>query len=178
MPLRLKILALASVLLVAFAITTALSAYYIREVMDELGSVVEHHIVLTALVSEVDALTFEHELNVRRLLEAAGDAERRGAIVARQAELAARLPKIFEQVKTTLATAVDDPRSDPSDRVRFARVDGTVALLGRQVPTSRRCGKRSRSSPGTPRARPRCTSATRLEAGERQQGLRHRHHRG
>ena len=134
MPLRLKILALASVLLVAFAITTALSAYHIREVMHELGSVVDHHIALTALVSEVDVLSFEYELNVRRLLESGGDAERTRAIVKRQAELAARLPKIFQDVKATLTAAENDHRHDPADRVRLARIDGTVTLLARQIP--------------------------------------------
>ena len=132
MPLRLKILAFASVLLVAFAITTLLSAYHIREVMEELESVVEHHIRLNDLVSELDVATFEYELNVRRLLES-DDAERSRAIVKRQRELTPRLPKILEEVATTLAAAVNDPRHDPEDRVRLARIDGTVALLSRQI---------------------------------------------
>jgi adenylate cyclase len=133
MPLRLKILALASVLLVAFAIATLLSAYRIREVMYELETVVEHHIALAALVSEMEVLTFEYELNVRRLLDAEGDAERRAAVAARQALVAARLPKLVDDVKRMLASAIDDPRHDANDRVRLARIDGTVVLIGRQL---------------------------------------------
>jgi adenylate cyclase len=133
LPLRVKILALASVLLVAFAITTLLSAYQIEQVMEELESVVEHHIVLTSLVSEFDLITFEYELNVRRLLESGDEAGRTKAIVTRQAELAARMPKLFQEVKTTLAVAIDDPRHDPNDRVRLARIDGSLSLLGRQI---------------------------------------------
>ena len=134
MPLRLKILALTSVLLVAFAITTALSAYHIREVMHELGGVVDHHIAVTALAAEVDVLTFEYELNIRRLIETNGDTARTGAILKRQAEIAARLPKIFQDVKTMLDSAVNDPRHDPADRVQLARIDGIMTLLGRQIP--------------------------------------------
>ena len=134
MPLRLKILALASIVLVAFAITTAMSAYYMREVMDELGSVVDHHIALAALVSEVDVLSFEYEVNVRRLIEAAGDADRLRGIGQRQTALAVRLPKVFHEMKTTLDAAVNDPRHDPPDRVRLARIDGTLTILGRQIP--------------------------------------------
>ena len=134
MPLRLKILAITSVLLVAFAITTLLSAYHIREVMHELAGVVEHHIGVTALVSEVDVLTFEYELNLHRLLESAADGERIRSIARRQAEIATRLPKIFEEVKAALASAVDDHRHDPADRVRLARIDGVLSLLGRQIP--------------------------------------------
>ena len=133
MPLRLKILAVASILLISVAITTAMSAYHIREVMDELGSVVNHHILLTSLVSEVDVLSFEYELNVRRLVEGAGDAERTRALLERQSELATRLPQIFEEVKRTLAVAVEDPRHDPQDRVRLARIDGIVIMLSRQI---------------------------------------------
>jgi adenylate cyclase len=133
MPLRLKIIAVASVLLVAFAITTAFSAWQIRKVMEELGSIVDYHIVLNAFTAEVDVITFEYELNARRLL-ANGDPRRARAIAARQAEIAAQLPRIFQQMKATLAAAVDDSRNDLPDRIRLARVDVTLNLLGRHVP--------------------------------------------
>ena len=133
MPLRLKILALACVLLLAFAVTTAFSAYLIREVMEELGSIVDYHIVLSALVSEFDVITFEYELNVRRLLDSTGDADRARALGRRQAAIAARLPVIFEQTKSLLAKAVVDTRNDPSDRVGLARIDGAMQPMSRQV---------------------------------------------
>jgi adenylate cyclase len=133
MPLRLKILALAGILLVAFAITTALSAYQIRGVMHELGSIVDYHIALSALVAEIDVITDEYELNVRRLLEKAGEAQRTGEPARRQAEIAARLPAIFEHSRALLARGAADPRNDASDRVRLAHIDGTLRHIGQQV---------------------------------------------
>ncbi len=133
MPLRLKILALACVLLLAFAVTTAFSTYLIREVMEELESIADYHVTLTALVSEVDVITFEYELGIRRLLESFGDADRTRAVTRRQEEIAARLPAVFEQAKALLAKAVEDTRNDPSDRVRLARIDGGLQPLSRQV---------------------------------------------
>jgi adenylate cyclase len=133
LPLRLKILALASVLLVAFAITTAYSALRIRDVMEEIGAIVDYYIEVTERVTEVDVLTFEYELSLRRLMESNGDAERSRAILARQNEIAARLPKVFEETKKILAAAVDDPRNEPHDRVKLARADGVLSLLSRQI---------------------------------------------
>jgi hypothetical protein len=69
MPLPLKILAFACVLLLAFAITTALSAFLIGRIIHELGGIVDYHIQLTAFMSEVDVLSFEYELNARPLIE-------------------------------------------------------------------------------------------------------------
>jgi len=134
LPLRLKILALACVLLVAFAITTAYSAFRIRAVMEEIGAIVDYYIAVTALAAELDVITFEYELNYRRLVETNGETERAAAILARQAEIAARMPAIFDTVKTTLAQAVEDPRNDPHDRVKLARVDGVMSMLSREVP--------------------------------------------
>ena len=133
LPLRLKILVLACVLLVAFAVTSAFSAFLMREVMDEMGGVVDYHIPLAALASEVDVITFEYELNLHRLVDAAGDTDRTRALVRRQGQIAARLPKIFDQIKALLARAVEDTRNDPPDRIRLARVDGTLQLLAKQA---------------------------------------------
>jgi len=132
--LRLKILALACILLVAFAITTAFSAYQIRGVMRALGSIVDYHIALSALVAEIDVITDEYELNVRRLLEKTGDAERIGELARRQTEIAARLPAIFEHSWALLARGAADPRNAAADRVRLAHIDGTLRHVGRQVP--------------------------------------------
>jgi methyl-accepting chemotaxis protein len=133
MSLRLKILALACVILVAFAIATGFSTYQLRQVSDEIGSIVDYHITLTALVSEIDVITDEYELNIRRLLHHTGDPDRLRAIARRQAEITARLPAIFDRSRSLLANSAVDPRNDPPDRIRLARIDGTLHLLGRQV---------------------------------------------
>jgi adenylate cyclase len=133
MPLRLKILALACVLLAAFAITTALSALLIREVSSELDAIVEYHIELAALISEVDVLTSEYELNLRRLIENSYRPDETAGITARQGQIAGRLPQIFDYTRTLIARAIEDERNDLSDRVRLARLDGTLTLIGRQI---------------------------------------------
>jgi adenylate cyclase len=134
MPLRLKILALACVLLLAFAVTTALSARLIRDVSDELTAIVEYQIELTALISEVDVLTSEYELNLRRLIENSYRPEEIAASKARHREIAGRLPQIFDHARKLMVKAIEDERNDLSDRVRLARLDGTLNLIGRQVP--------------------------------------------
>ncbi len=134
MSLRIKILALACLLLAAFAVTTALSASLIRRVMDEMGGIVDYHIALTGFVSEVDVLTFEYELNLRRLIERrATDAEQLRRAAQRQRVVADRLTAIFKDAHALVQRAVHDERNDLTDRLQLARVDGVLELLGRQV---------------------------------------------
>lgn len=134
MPLRLKILALACVLLLAFALASALSTLLIGRVIHELGGIVDYHIQLTALVSELDVLTFEYELNVRRLIEqGAIEGNQVRSVVQRQGEIATRLPRIFADSHALLTRALADERNDLSDRIRLARIDGSLQLLSRQA---------------------------------------------
>ncbi len=134
MPLRVKILALTCLLLLVFAITTALSAYLIRDVMEEMGAIVDYHIALTALISELDVLTFEYELDVRRLLDGRHDDPATvKALGQRAAQLADRLERISAEAHRLLDRAVADKRNDPSDQIVLARIDGAFELIGRQI---------------------------------------------
>src|SRR5437899_565776 len=132
--LRLKILALACLVLAAFAVTTALSASMIRRVMDEMGGIVEYHLGLTDVVAEIDVLTFEYELNLRRLTERrVGDPAQLARAAEREKAIADRLTVLFKDAHTLVKRAVEDERNDLSDRLVLARVDGLLELLGRQV---------------------------------------------
>lgn len=133
MPLRLKILALACVLLLAFAATTALSARLIRQVIDELGAIVEYHIELSALIAEIDVITSEYELNLRRLMDNSYRPDEVAGIVARQGQIAARLPQIYDYAQKLVARAIEDERNDLSDRLRLARLEGTLHMIGRHL---------------------------------------------
>jgi class 3 adenylate cyclase len=134
MSLRLKMLALASLLLLVFAVTTALSASLIARVMDEMAGTVEYHIPVTAAISEIDVLTFEYELNLRRLLDSgARDSDRLRETLARQKVLSDRLRTVIAQVRPLIAKAIDDERNDVSDRLQFARVDGVLEQLGARM---------------------------------------------
>jgi adenylate cyclase len=134
MSLRLKILALASLLLLAFAVTTALSASLITRVMEEMAGTVEYHIPLTAVMSEIDVLTFEYELNLRRQLDRARrqpDSLREA--VARHKVLSDRLRSEIAEARPLIARAVNDERNDVSDRLAFARVEGMLYQLSERM---------------------------------------------
>ena len=134
MPLRVKILALTCLLLAIFAVTAALSAYLIWDVMEEMGSIVDYHIALTVLISELDVLTFEYELNVRRLLDGGhNDPAAVKALVEREVKVADRLEKIGVEAHRLLERGVADKRNDPPDQIVLARIDGAFELLGRQI---------------------------------------------
>src|SRR5437867_1213194 len=109
MSLRLKILALASLLLLAFAVTTALSAQLIARVMDEMAGTGEYHIPLTAVISEVDVLTFEYELNLRRLIDrGARDPNQLRETLTRQKVISDRLRLVIADAHPLLVKAVND----------------------------------------------------------------------
>ena len=132
--LRLKILALACLLLAAFAVTTALSASLIRRVMDKMSGIVVYHVGLTDLLAEIDVLTFEYELNLGRLIERrVGDAEPLRHAAARQKDIADRLLTIFKDAHALVKKSVEDERNDLSDRLALARADAVLDMLGRQV---------------------------------------------
>jgi hypothetical protein len=65
---RLKILAMTTLLLLVFAITTGLSTYLVKLVVEEIDGIAEYHIPLAAQVSDLDVLTYEYELELRRLV--------------------------------------------------------------------------------------------------------------
>lgn len=134
MSLRIKIVALACLLLTAFAVTTALSARLIREAMDEMGGIVDYHIALTGFVSDIDVLTFKYELNLRRLIDQRlADADQLRLAAERQKAVADQLREDFTKAHALVQRAVRDERNDLSDRIELARVEAVLDLLGRQV---------------------------------------------
>jgi adenylate cyclase len=134
MSIRLKILTVTALLLVAFAITTAVSALFIRRVIAELGGITDYHLQLSDVVTALDVETFEYELNLRRLLQAGGSGpDALAAATRRQRELAEELQKSFERAFALLAAAIKDERNDVSDRVELARIEGTFRTLQRHL---------------------------------------------
>jgi len=132
--LRLKILALACLLLAAFAVTTALSASLIRQVMDKMSGIVVYHVGLTDLLAEIDVLTFEYELNLGRLIERKiADPGQLREAAERQKAIADRLIAIFKDAHALVKRSIDDERNDLSDRLALARADAVLDMLGRQV---------------------------------------------
>ena len=132
MSIRLKILAVTALLLIAFAVTTALSAVFIKRLIAELEGIADYHLQLADVVAELDVETFEYELNLRRLLQS-GDVTREllAAGAKRQREIAERLRESFDRAFALLAAAIKDERNDLTDRIELARIEGNFRTLQR-----------------------------------------------
>ncbi len=130
MTIRLKIFALAVVLLLILVISVAVSTFLQREATEEVGGIAEYHVPITATVSEIDVLTFEYELIVLRLLSGSGNSQNAlSTALSRQEQIAARLRENFERADELLESAIQDSRNDLSDRLVFARIDAEIEHL-------------------------------------------------
>jgi adenylate cyclase len=129
---RLKILAVTTLLLVVFAVTTAVSAVFIKRLIAELEGITDYHFQLADAVAELDVETFEYELNLRRLLQSSPiTPELLAAGAKRQTEIAGRLRQSFDRAFALLAAAIKDERNDLTDRIEMARIEGSFRTLER-----------------------------------------------
>ena len=127
---RLKILAVATVLLALFALATGFSTYLSKEIVAEMEAITEYQIPLGARVSSIDVLTFEFELELRRgLARTPLDAAQLAALRERHARLVRVLDDDIKMVKRSLAAGVADRRNDISDRLAMAELKGTFGFL-------------------------------------------------
>ena len=134
MSIRLKILAVTALLLIVFAVTTLVSALFIRRLIAELEGITDYHLQLIDVVAEVDVETFEYELNLWRLLQAGGVAPQEVATTTkRQGEIADQLRRSFDRAFALLADAIMDERNDLTDRIELARIEGNFRTLQRHV---------------------------------------------
>ena len=134
MSIRLKILAVTALLLIVFAVTTAVSALFIKRLIAELAGIADYHLQLVDVVAELDVETSDYELNVRRLVQSGGvTPDLLAAAMKRQRELAERLRQSFERTFALLAAAIKDERNDLTDRIELARIEGNFRTLQRHV---------------------------------------------
>ena len=66
---RLKILIVTATLLLIFALTNFLSIRLSQGVVNELDTITDYFVPLSAIASKIDVETFEFELNLRRLIQ-------------------------------------------------------------------------------------------------------------
>src|SRR4051794_10410570 len=110
---RLKILPVATPLLVAFAVTTGFSTYLNKEIVEEMQTMTEYHIPLSAHVASIDVLTFELELQFRRaLVRAPLTADQVTRLHERHTRIVKTLRADVATVASTLDGGVADPRND------------------------------------------------------------------
>lgn len=129
---RSKILAVVTALLTLFAAATGFSTYLNAQIVDELQSIATYHIPLGAHVSNIDTLTFEFELELRRSIMAATlDPAQIAALRSRHAQIISRLQSDIKSANRLLEEGIADPRNDPEDRVAMAELKGAFAFLDR-----------------------------------------------
>jgi len=131
---RLKILIVTTTLLLIFALTNFLSIRLSKGVVDELDTITDYFMALSAIASKIDVETFEFELNLRRLIqESPLEPSRLATMVARQLELAKRLEQEFSEVAQLIDTASKDVRNEVMERVELARIAGRFSMIRRDV---------------------------------------------
>jgi hypothetical protein len=131
---RSKILLVTGILLLIFALTNFLSIRLSKGVVNELNTITDYFVPLSAVASKIDVETFEFELTLRRLLqESTLEPSQLATIVARQIELAKRLEQEFNEVAQLIDTAVKDQRNEVMERVELARIAGRFSIIRRDV---------------------------------------------
>jgi hypothetical protein len=114
---RLKILAVAVALLAVFAVTTGFSTWLVKNVIEEIESITVYHIPIGAHVANIDVLTFEMELELRRALaQVPLEPPRLTALRKRHAEIAGT-PRGDEGRHSKLAEGITDRHRRRTDQL-------------------------------------------------------------
>jgi adenylate cyclase len=131
---RLKILIVTATLLLIFALTNFLSIRLSQGVINELDTITDYFVPLSAIASKIDVETFEFELNLRRLIqESTLEPAQLATIVARQSGLAKHLEQEFNEVAQLIDAAIKDERNEVMERVELARIAGGFSMIRRDV---------------------------------------------
>ena len=131
---RFKILIVTATLLLIFALTNFFSIRLSKGVVNELDTITNYFMLLSAIASQIDVETFEFELNLRRLIqESPLEPSQLATIVTRQIELAKQLEQEFSEVAQLIDTASKDVRNEVMERVELARIAGKFSMIRRNV---------------------------------------------
>ena len=127
---RFKILAVATVLLTLFAITTGFSAYLNKQIVQEIEAIAEYPVPLGAHVSSIDVLTFEFELLLSRgIARAPLDPRQVAALRQHYTQIVSTIRNDIKIVQDSLDAGIVDPQNNLEDRIAMAELKGTFALL-------------------------------------------------
>ena len=130
MPIRLKIVSIAVMLLVVFGIVVGVSAILQQQVSGEIDSITRYHQPLAAAVADFDVTTYEYELLPLRLLRL-GEPPQTAieAAQARERVIAQQMQDDLETAGAVIGSAVDDQHLSVEGRLVFARLQGIMAPL-------------------------------------------------
>ena len=127
---RFKILIVTTTLLLIFALTNFFSIRLSKGVVNELDTITNYFMLLSAIASQIDVETFEFELNLRRLIqESPLEPSQLATIITRQIELAKQLEQEFSEVAQLIDTASKDVRNEVMERVELARIAGKFSMI-------------------------------------------------
>ncbi|MBM3516602.1 MAG: HAMP domain-containing protein [Alphaproteobacteria bacterium] len=130
---RFKVLAMATLFLALFAITTGLSIRLVGQVVDELDAITGSHVPLDELVARIDVTAFEYELALRRSMTQETGADGGADLHRSLGALADSLRADAATIRGLLEAGIGDPRNDPPDRIVLARIAGAFTVLERRV---------------------------------------------
>src|SRR5215831_16092309 len=132
MTVRVKILAISAVLLLLFAIVLVSSVIMQEHSSRKVAAIIDYHLPLAAIIADLDVATDQYELVVERLLRqedrgsGAADEQRRQLGKTRE-----RIAADFDSTAALLGRALNDPRTDGTDRLVFAKVQRSLEYLKR-----------------------------------------------
>jgi adenylate cyclase len=133
MTVRIKILALSVALLLIFAVVLVSSVVMQRRTSHQVSAIIDFHLPLAAVISDLDVATDEFELVVDRLLllpTVTPSAVEAGRAAVDQDR--ARIASDFQRADTLLNEALVDSRTNTEDRLVLARVQRSLVYLKRQ----------------------------------------------
>ena len=143
MTIRYKSLALTTLLLLLFAATVGIAVTLQGRINDEVGGIADYHLPIFDAIAKIDVATFEYELNLGRLSRrAARDPAYLVAARQRESDLMAGLLRDFANANDLLKRAIVDERNDLADRIAFARIEGQLAFVQRQIDPFKNLGER------------------------------------
>src|SRR5262245_21026232 len=132
MTVRAKILVLSAALLLLFAVVLASSMVMQTHGSNKVAGLVEFHLPLTALISDLDVATSDYELMIERMLRRDRDTPTEQELEqAKLQRIKARIASDFDAADALVARALSDPRTDVSDRLVLARVQRSITYLER-----------------------------------------------
>ncbi len=127
--LRAKIMSGVLALLVLFAGALGFTLILIEDSSMELAAIEEYHIPLTKGMNELDIYTFEIEILVHQVVNGNRSRETSLRWQQRAYELRDTVNRIFKESVDLAERGSNDERNDLSDRLRMAKLIGTVRTL-------------------------------------------------
>jgi hypothetical protein len=130
MTIRLKILALFTLLLLLFGIAIGVTVRLERHINTQLGSMAKYHLPLTALAGKTEVDAAEYRLTLARLISSGGrDPLMVRVLNGERQQLNARLRARFDSTDALLRNAVADSKNDVGNRLVFANVQGRFQVM-------------------------------------------------